>query len=88
MNSASADLCCEGAVGFRLHADRTDIHQAQIGDGFLGISLGIALGVTQNGNRAGGGNVRAGDGGHTCAGHFRLQHIYLGTVFRRADLYI
>ena len=88
MDSASADLCCKGAVGFRLHADRTDIHQAQIGDGFLGISLGIALGVTQNGNRAGGGNVRAGDGGHTCAGHFRLQHIYLGTVFRRADLYI
>ena len=89
IDRAPVDLCREGTVRIRIHADRADIHQAQF-DVFVifaghGIRLGIASGVAEDGNRTGGDDVRAGDGGFTHSHHFRRYGIDLGAVAGSTD---
>ena len=85
MDRASADRCRELAVGIRVHFDRADVHQTQITVGCLGVSLGIALGVAQEGNRAADLDIRAGGGGFAGCGHPRRHRIDLGAVLRGFD---
>ena len=82
---ASADRRLEGAVGIRVHADRADVHQTQRGACRLGVGLGIALGVAQEGNRAADLDIRAGGGGFAGSSHPCRHRIDLGAVLRGFD---